>query len=115
MPGLTAYFSRSVTPSSASTSSSMKKLPVQLRASRVRMACAADITGMTFNYGASTQFGSEFAVNELTQDGFTAGRLSGVEVDGSGVVFARFTNGRSEPLGKIALGTVYLCKTGSGW
>jgi flagellar hook protein FlgE len=64
---------------------------------------AADITGMTFNYGASTQFGSEFAVNELTQNGFTAGRLSGVEVDGSGVVFARFTNGRSEPLGKIAL------------
>lgn len=64
---------------------------------------AADIAGMTFDYAASTQFGSEFAVNELTQDGFTAGRLSGVEVDGSGVVFARFTNGRSEPLGKVAL------------
>jgi flagellar hook protein FlgE len=64
---------------------------------------AADISGLTFDYASSTQFGSEFAVNELTQDGFTAGRLSGVEVDGSGVVFARFTNGRSEPLGKVAL------------
>ncbi len=64
---------------------------------------AADITGLTFNYSASTQFGSEFAVNELTQDGFTSGRLSGVDVDSSGVVFARFTNGQSEPLGKVAL------------
>ncbi|MCU7809202.1 MAG: flagellar hook-basal body complex protein, partial [Candidatus Thiodiazotropha sp. (ex Semelilucina semeliformis)] len=64
---------------------------------------AADIVGMTFDYSSTTQFGSEFAVNELTQDGFTSGRLSGVDVDGSGVVFARFTNGQSEPLGKIAL------------
>ncbi|MEJ2394548.1 MAG: flagellar hook protein FlgE [Candidatus Thiodiazotropha sp.] len=64
---------------------------------------AADIVGLTYNYSATTQFGSEFAVNELTQDGFTSGRLSGVEVDASGVVFARFTNGQSEALGKVAL------------
>ncbi|MCU7936379.1 MAG: flagellar hook protein FlgE [Candidatus Thiodiazotropha sp. (ex Dulcina madagascariensis)] len=64
---------------------------------------AADITGMTFDYNSATQFGSSFAVNELTQDGFTSGRLSGVEVDGTGVVFARFTNGQSDALGKIAL------------
>ncbi|MCG7872308.1 MAG: flagellar hook protein FlgE [Candidatus Thiodiazotropha lotti] len=64
---------------------------------------AADISGMTFNYSATSQFGSGFAVNELSQDGFTSGRLSGVDVDDSGIVFARFTNGQSEPLGKIAL------------
>ncbi|MES9860708.1 MAG: flagellar hook protein FlgE [Candidatus Thiodiazotropha sp. LLP2] len=64
---------------------------------------AADISGMTFDYNATSQFGSGFSVNELSQDGFTSGRLSGVEVDDSGVVFARFTNGQSDPLGKIAL------------
>ncbi|MEW8458753.1 MAG: flagellar hook-basal body complex protein, partial [Candidatus Thiodiazotropha endolucinida] len=64
---------------------------------------AADITTLTFDYSASTQFGSGFSVNELSQDGFTSGRLSGVDVDGTGVVFARFTNGQSEPLGKIAM------------
>ncbi len=63
----------------------------------------AQIAGLTMDYSASTQFGSGFAVNELTQDGFTSGRLSGVEVDSAGVVFARFTNGQSEPMGKIAL------------
>ncbi|PVV05755.1 MAG: flagellar hook protein FlgE, partial [gamma proteobacterium symbiont of Ctena orbiculata] len=64
---------------------------------------AADITTLTFDYSATTQFGSGFSVNELSQDGFTSGRLSGVDVDGTGVVFARFTNGQSEPLGKIAM------------
>jgi flagellar hook protein FlgE len=64
---------------------------------------AADITGLTFDYSATTQYGSDFTVNELSQDGYTSGRLSGVDVDETGVVFARFTNGQSEPLGKIAL------------
>ncbi|MEW8508605.1 MAG: flagellar hook protein FlgE [Candidatus Thiodiazotropha sp.] len=64
---------------------------------------AADITTLTFNYGSTTQYGSGFSVNELSQNGFTSGRLSGVEVDGTGVVFARFTNGQSEPLGKVAM------------
>jgi flagellar hook protein FlgE len=64
---------------------------------------ADDISGLTFDYSSTTQFGSGFAVNELSQDGFTSGRLSGVEVDDTGVVFARFTNGQAEPLGKIAL------------
>jgi flagellar hook protein FlgE len=64
---------------------------------------AADISGLAFDYNSTTQFGSGFSVNELTQDGYTSGRLSGVEVDDSGIVFARFTNDQSEPLGKIAL------------
>jgi flagellar hook protein FlgE len=64
---------------------------------------AADITGLVFDYSATTQYGSDFTVNELSQDGYTSGRLTGVEVDESGIVFARFTNGQSEPLGKVAL------------
>lgn len=50
-----------------------------------------------------TQFGSSFAVNSLNPDGSAAGRLSNIEIDQGGVVYARFTNGRASPLGKIAL------------
>ncbi|HEB81215.1 MAG TPA: flagellar hook protein FlgE [Chromatiales bacterium] len=57
----------------------------------------------TLDYSSSTQYGSGFAVNSLTQDGFSAGRLSGINIDGAGVVQARFTNGQSQNLGKIAL------------
>ncbi|WP_275096769.1 flagellar hook protein FlgE [Sedimenticola hydrogenitrophicus] len=66
------------------------------------VAGAADLN-LTFDYNNSTQFGSAFAVNNLTQDGFATGRLSGVDIDNSGVVFARFTNGQSSALGKVAL------------
>jgi len=63
---------------------------------------AAPIT-MSLDFGTATQFGDNFGVNSLSQDGFTTGRLTGVSVDAEGVVFARFTNGQSSSLGKLAL------------
>ncbi len=66
------------------------------------IAGAADLN-MTFDMNNSTQFGSAFAVNNLTQDGYAPGRLSGVDIDNTGVVSARFTNGQSTALGKVAL------------
>ena len=55
-----------------------------------------DLTG-------STQFGANFGVNALSQDGFTTGRLSGIDIDEKGVVLARFTNGQSQIQGQVAL------------
>jgi flagellar hook protein FlgE len=63
-------------------------------------AAAIDLTADLLT---STQYGSQFGVNLLSQDGFASGRLSSIDVDGNGVIFARFTNGRSEPLGQVAL------------
>lgn len=58
---------------------------------------------LTQDYSGSTQFGSAFSVNALSQDGFTTGRLSGLDIDGQGIIFARFTNGQSSVQGQIAL------------
>lgn len=58
---------------------------------------------MELDFGTATQYGDNFGVNSLSQDGFTTGRLTGVSVDSEGVVFARFTNGQSTSLGKLAL------------
>ncbi|MDT8405735.1 MAG: flagellar hook protein FlgE [Methylococcales bacterium] len=55
------------------------------------------------NLLGSTQFNSPFSVNNLTQDGLTAGNLSGLDVSNEGVIFARFTNGGTKPLGQVAL------------
>jgi len=66
---------------------------------------AADID-FTIDFGATTQYGDDFAVNELTQDGFTTGRLTGFDVSENGVVFARYTNGNAEVLGMVALANV---------
>ncbi len=58
---------------------------------------------LNFDYSSSTQYGSDFAVNSLSQDGFASGRLSGINIDSSGAVFATFTNGQSSVLGQVAL------------
>jgi len=44
-----------------------------------------------------------FTVQNLSQDGFATGRLSGVEINDDGLVRASFTNGQSTALGKVAL------------
>jgi flagellar hook protein FlgE len=66
-------------------------------------ATGAAALNMTFDFGQTTQFGGNFAVNAITQDGFTTGRLIGIDIDANGVVQARFTNGRSQPLGQVAM------------
>jgi flagellar hook protein FlgE len=58
---------------------------------------------MTFNYGNSTQYGTQFGVNSITQNGYTTGQLSTVSVDSTGVVSAVYTNGRSTQLGQLAI------------
>ena len=58
---------------------------------------------LTLDYSATTQFGSPFSVFGLTQDGFATGRLSGLDIDSDGILFARFTNGQSRIEGQIAL------------
>ncbi len=57
----------------------------------------------TVDVGKSTQFGSKFSVNRVNQNGYTTGRLSGLNIDPSGIIFARFTNGESQVLGQVAL------------
>lgn len=54
---------------------------------------------------ATTQFGETFVVNSINPDGRAAGRLRNVEIDETGVVFARYTNGQSTSIGKVALAT----------
>jgi flagellar hook protein FlgE len=67
------------------------------------VATGADPIELTTDFGAATQYGNQFGVNNLTQDGFASGRLTGIDISQEGIVFARFTNGQSTPLGKLAL------------
>jgi flagellar hook protein FlgE len=66
-------------------------------------ATGAAPMNMTFDFNESTQYGGSFNVNAITQDGYTTGRLIGIDIDSTGVVQARFTNGRSLALGQVAL------------
>ena len=66
-------------------------------------ATGATPLSLTMDLTGTSQYGSNFAVNNLTQNGYTSGRLASVDVDTEGVVFARYTNGESDALGKVSL------------
>jgi flagellar hook protein FlgE len=66
-------------------------------------ATGAAAMNMTFNFGQSTQFGDTFGVNSVSQNGYTTGSLTGINISSSGIVQANFTNGQSKTLGQIAL------------
>ena len=71
-------------------------------ASYVTGTSAANITAK-MDYTGSTHLSSAFSVNALKQDGLAAGKLTGISIDDAGVIFARFSNGGSTPLGKVAM------------
>ncbi|HQT31286.1 MAG TPA: flagellar hook protein FlgE [Thiobacillus sp.] len=57
---------------------------------------AVDFTG-------TTQFGANFSVNTLSQDGYTSGRLAGFDLAADGIVLGRYTNGQTAVLGQVVL------------
>lgn len=63
----------------------------------------ASNSGVTLDMRNATQFASAFAVNAVAQDGYTTGELAGIEIDDSGTIFARYTNGQSKVQGQLVL------------
>ncbi|MCB1947546.1 flagellar hook protein FlgE [Nitrosomonas sp.] len=55
-----------------------------------------DLTG-------TTQFGTDFSVNTLNQDGYSSGTLAGFSIDGEGFLSGNYTNGESRTLGQVVL------------
>lgn len=63
----------------------------------------AAAVALNLDLANTTQFGETFSVSSLRQDGYTTGRLTGIEVGDGGVVQARYSNGQATPLGQLAL------------
>ena len=68
-------------------------------------ALTLPITGVQLRLSGATQYGSGFAVTNLTQNGYASGQLTGIGIEANGVVMARYSNGQSRPAGQIELAT----------
>ncbi len=55
------------------------------------------------SFGNATQFGIDYAVTDLTQDGYRPGELTSLKIDESGVITASYSNGQTRAAGQIAL------------
>ena len=58
---------------------------------------------MDLDLSAATQFGSAYGITDQTQDGYSAGLLTKVAVEGNGIVMAHYSNGQSKPAGQIEI------------
>jgi len=63
----------------------------------------ANAVSMTLDLSGSTQFGSNFSVNALSQDGYSSGRLASFTTGADGTISGRYTNGQSKVLGQVVL------------
>jgi len=63
------------------------------------------VSPLTFNldFAGTTQFGSAFGVNALSQDGYASGQLTGFTVGADGVINGSYSSGKSLTLGQVAL------------
>jgi flagellar hook protein FlgE len=58
-----------------------------------------------FNFAGATQFGTDFGVTALSQNGFTSGKLAGFNIGDDGLILGRYTNGQNSNLGQVVLST----------
>jgi flagellar hook protein FlgE len=102
---------KEVTPSSGGTiefgtaGKSISPASGQIAYQAIDVPGAAPMT-LTLNYAGgtpTTQYGDTYSVNALDQDGYTTGRLASINIDDTGRVFARYTNGQSRLQGQLAL------------
>jgi flagellar hook protein FlgE len=57
----------------------------------------------SLNLTGSTQFGSAFAVNSQSQNGYTSGQLSSTNISSTGVIQGSYTNGQTLNLAQVVL------------
>ncbi len=62
---------------------------------------------ITFDFNSptagTTQYGSPFAVNTLTQNGYASGQLNSTSTSQDGTIMGRYSNGQTRSLGQIVL------------
>lgn len=61
------------------------------------------ITGVELDLTSATQYGSAFGVTDLSQSGYALGQLTGIAIEGNGMVMARYSNGQSKAAGQLEL------------
>jgi len=58
---------------------------------------------LTIAYEGPTQYSSSFEVTTLEQNGLTVGRVTGIQIDETGLVEATYSNGTTDALARVAM------------
>ena len=79
--------------------------PTTIQNTAIPVTGGADPLTITHDFAnnSTTQYSAEFSVSQLAPNGFSTGRLTGLDISEAGLMRASFSNGKSTPLGQIAL------------
>ncbi|WP_394781050.1 flagellar hook protein FlgE [Undibacterium sp.] len=86
---------------SVPVTSPLYTFPMDLSA--VTSAAGASPQAITFSLNNSTQFGANYSLNALHQDGYTSGKLSKFNTGKDGTILGTYTNGQTAVLGQVVL------------
>jgi flagellar hook protein FlgE len=67
------------------------------------VSTGANPLAFDLDFTGTTQFGSDFGINALEQDGYTSGRLTGFAVGADGIIRGSYSSGKFLTLGQVAL------------
>ncbi len=68
-------------------------------------AVTLPITGIQLDVSGATQYGANFGVTDLSQNGYAPGQLVGIQFEANGIVTARYSNGQTKPAGQVEIAT----------
>ncbi len=109
--GIMAFDATGALVPSATTFGSLTLTPASSSSIVTPFTATVDVSGIT-------QYGTAFNVSNLTQDGYTAGDLTGVTIGQDGVITTNYSNGQTQAKGQIALASFRnmqgLAPTGAG-
>jgi flagellar hook protein FlgE len=64
---------------------------------------AANPAGITISMAKTTQYNADTARSIPTQDGYATGQITNLTIDGTGTLFANFSNNQNKAIGQVAL------------
>lgn len=64
---------------------------------------AANPNGVTISMAKTTQYNADTSRTIPTQDGYATGQITNLTIDGTGTLFANFSNNQSKAIGQVAL------------
>jgi flagellar hook protein FlgE len=79
-------------------------MPATLNAAGVvTFANGLAASAATIDFSGATQYGSPSAVQNISQDGYAPGYLSGVVIDSDGIISGNYTNGVTQDIAQLVL------------
>ncbi|QXI27310.1 flagellar hook protein FlgE [Pseudomonas vanderleydeniana] len=59
--------------------------------------------GITTDWSKTTQFNADTSRAAIIGDGYATGQITDISIDGTGIIFANFSNNQHKPIGQVAV------------